>query len=136
MPGFWAYPGTIKFSDNGLFVVADKRSNRVVVVYEAHDNMSSEGFKDLIGSLMLAFQEPTTIAHDKTIYWAFGPGGKIDEQTFQRLAETKNRAPVLITVKLQSSEPISAITSGKFKKTDTYLIFSSGPILEQLHPKP
>lgn len=129
-----AYPGTIKFKEDDLFVVADKSSHRVIVAYEHHEKITSDELKGLIGSLMLAFQEPTTLAHGKTLYWAYGPKGKMDEMTFQQLTEAETKPVILITVKLHSSQPIAAITGAGSTMTDVYLIVSSGPILEQLHP--
>jgi hypothetical protein len=38
----------------------------------------------MVGDLMMQFKEPTAMAHDKLIYWAFDKDGRIPEDLFIR----------------------------------------------------
>ena len=98
--------GTYKFQDDDVFVVADKRTDMVIGIYKQNSEASREEVKKMVGELMMQFQEPTTMAHDKLIYWAFGKDGRISEDLFDQ-ARQSGGEDVLATVKFSSSLPIA-----------------------------
>lgn len=102
-----AYEGTYKFKDNDIFVVAEKSSNMVLAVYQSQENVDRDEMKKIISSLMTRFGEPTTMAHDKLVYWAYKKDGKISEDTYLASKETGN-LDVIATVKLNSTVEIFA----------------------------
>lgn len=98
--------GTYKFQDGDLFVVAGKKTDMVIGIYKQNTEASREEVKKMVGELMMQFEEPTTTAHDKLIYWAFGKDGRISEDLFD-LARESGGEDVLATVKFSSSLPIA-----------------------------
>jgi len=97
--------GSYKFQDGDIFVVADKKTDMVIGIYKQNTEASREDVKEMVGELMLQFQEPTTMAHDKLIYWAFGKDGRISEDLFDQ-ARASGGEDVLATVKFSSTLPI------------------------------
>ncbi|MBU0465128.1 MAG: hypothetical protein KKD21_12205 [Proteobacteria bacterium] len=67
---------TFKFKDKNLYVVAQKTSNRVLVMYEQFEAASQKEIQSLIGDLYMSFDDPTVLAHDKVVYWAYTEKGK------------------------------------------------------------
>ena len=123
-----ATPGTYKFIDANLAVVVDATTHRVMVLFEKFDNISSQAIQDLVGSLFMEYDEPTTSAHDKIVYWAYDTKGKISSQRFDK-AKKKN-LDILATVKLNSSLEVLG-REPTTDKGDVYYIISSPPLLEQ-----
>ena len=108
-----AYPGTIKFKDGDLFVIADKKSNVVIALYKRNRKADKNDFKIMISELMLQYGEPTTEAHGKTIYWNYGADGLISEELY-RTVKSQGQLETLIvlaTVKFSSSENVETITN-------------------------
>jgi len=70
-------PDTFKFKDENLYVVAQKTTNRVLVIYEQIKAASQKKIQDLVGDLYMNFDDPTVLAHDKVVYWAYTKKGKI-----------------------------------------------------------
>lgn len=115
--------GTYKFSDDGVFVVVEEKEHLVLGIYRQRDNAPRSEVKDLAGELMMQFQEPTTTAHNKLIYWAFGKKGPISEERYAD-AKKSGTSNVLATVKFSSSQPIvwePAATEGNKESAVAYI---------------
>ena len=124
-----ASPGTYKFKDNNLYIVADKATDRVLILYERYEPVSSKKIRELVGALFFDFGDPTVMAHDKTIYWAFDEKGKISEEQYREAKASKKPLKTLATVKLDSSHKIMD-GSDPGENSSVYYIVSSGPLLE------
>ncbi len=127
-----ASPGTYKFIDGNLAVVADATTHRVMLLFEKFDDVSSQTIHDLVGSLFMDYDEPTTSAHDKIIYWAYDAKGKISSQKFQKIKSQKKKPDILATVKLNSSLEVLG-REPTTDKGEAYYIISSPPLLKQFH---
>ena len=126
-----ASPGTYKFKDNELYVVVDKATDRVIIIYERYEPASREKIRELVGDLFFVFGEPTVAAHDKTIYWAYDADGKMSEKTYKEAKDQKKVPGFLATVKLNSSHSIVNSTD-PVKDGHVYYIISSEPLLKLL----
>jgi hypothetical protein len=126
-----AGPGTYKFKDYGLYIVADKATDRVLILYERYEPASRKKIRELAGALFFDFGDPTVMAHDKTIYWAFDEKGKISEEQYREAKAIKKPLKTLATVKLDSSHKIMD-SSDPGKGGSVYYIVSSGPLLKLL----
>ncbi len=62
--------------------------------------------KELVGSLFFDFGDPTVMAHDKTVYWAFDAKGRISEQQYRDAKQKNQPLQTLATVKVNSSHKI------------------------------
>ncbi len=124
-----ASPGTYKFKDNNLFVVVDKTTDRVLILYERYELAGREKIRELVGTLFFDFGDPTVMAHDKTIYWAFDEKGKISEENYRKAKQEGRPLKTLATVKLNSSQKIME-KSGAVESGSVYYIVSSDPILK------
>jgi hypothetical protein len=124
-----AGPGTYKFKDNNLYIVADKATDRVLILYERYEPVSGKKIRELVGSLFFDFGDPTVMAHDKIIYWAFDENGKISEEQYRETKATKKPLKTLATVKLDSSEKIMD-NGSDMRGGSVYYIISSEPILK------
>lgn len=98
-------PGTYKFVDGEVFVVAKSDDDLILGIYKDYPVATREDTKQLVGDLMMRFEEPTTMAHDKVIYWAFNQNGKIKEDEYDFSKKT-GETDMIATVKFQSSERI------------------------------
>ena len=124
-----ATPGTFKFKDKNLYVVLEETTHRIIILYEQYEDATAEQVRDLVGSLYLDFGDPTLMAHDKIIYWAFGAKGKLSKKQYQHDKHVKKKLNILATVKLNSD--INVL--GKQEKTkvgNIYFIISSEPVLK------
>ena len=122
---------TFKFKDKNLYVVAQKTSNRVLVMYEQFETASQQKIQDLVGDLSMNFDDPTVLAHDKVVYWAYGEKGKITSKEFDTARQDKKKLTILATVKFMSDINITE----KVKQPvmgHVYYIISSDPILKLL----
>jgi hypothetical protein len=124
-----ASPDTFKFKDDNLFVVAQKSTDRVLVIYEQVENASQKDIQGMVGDLYMQFDDPTLLAHDKIIYWAFGEKGKISTETYNKVKSDQKKLNVLATVKLVSDIKITE-KSKEPVEGPVYYIISSAPILE------
>jgi hypothetical protein len=129
-----AAPGTYKFKDKDLYVVADKATDRVLILYESYEPASRQKMRELVGTLFFDFGDPTVIAHDKTIYWAFDENGKISEEQYRDIKEKGEPLKTLATVKLDSSRKIMD-DSDPEEDGSVYYIVSSEPILKLLNSR-
>ncbi len=96
--------GSYKFQDNGVFIVASSKNDMVIGLYKENPTATQQDLKNMVGKLMMQFEEPTKMAHDKLIYWAFGKEGLIPQDLFD-MAKSAN-SEVLATVKFSSDQPI------------------------------
>lgn len=126
-----ASSGTYKFKDSDLYVVADKATDRVLIIYEHYEPATREKIRELVGDLFFVFGEPTVAAHDKTIYWAYDADGKMSEKTYKEAKDQKKVPEFLATVKLNSSHTIVNSTD-PVKDGNVYYIISSEPLLKLL----
>ena len=129
-----AAPGTYKFKDNDLYVVADRATDRVLILYERYEPASRQKIRELVGTLFFDFGDPTVMAHDKTIYWAFDENGKISEEQYRDIKEKGEPLKTLATVKLDSSRKIMG-DSDPEEDGSVYYIVSSEPILKLLNSR-
>jgi hypothetical protein len=147
---YTAYPGTIKFKDHELFVIADETTHVVIALYKRNKKATQDDFKSTIGGLMMQYGEPTAEAHGKTIYWNYGADGLISEELY-RSAKAEgmlDKLIILATVKFSSSENVDTMSvmkekmevDGKLKKpeeeitSDNYVMIQSD-ILTQKYLK-
>ena len=126
-----ASPGTYKFKDDNLYLVADKATDRVLIIYERYEPATREKIRELVGDLFFVFGEPTVMGHDKTIYWAYDADGKMSEKTYKEAKGQKKVPQFLATVKLSSSHKILDSTD-PVKDGSVYYIISSEPLLKLL----
>lgn len=107
-----AYPGTVKFKDGDIFVIADVESHVVIAVYKRNKEANKNDFKVAISELMLHYGEPTAEAHGKTIYWNFASDGLITEELYRSVKQQGmlETLVVLATVKFTSSENVETMT--------------------------
>ncbi len=124
-------PGTYKFKDNNLYIVADKITDRVLILYERYEPVTSKKIRELVGVLFFDFGDPTVMAHDKTIYWAFDEKGKISEKQYREAKATQKPLKTLATVKLDSTYN-NVETSDPGDNSNVYYIVSSQPLLKLL----
>jgi len=129
-----ASPGTYKFKVNDLYVVVDKKTDRVIIIYERYEPANREKIRELVGDLFFVLGEPTVMAHDKTIYWAFDTDGKMLEKTYKEAKDQKKAPEFLATVKLQSSHKIMD-TADPVKDGNVYYIISSEPLLKLIEKR-
>jgi len=122
-------PRTYKFNDADIFVVVDKATDRVLVLYERYEPIGREKIRELVGNLFFNFGDPTTMAHDKIIYWAFDEKGKISEENYREAKKEGRPLQTLATVKLDSSHRIMDKTRPVVNGS-VYYIISSEPILK------
>jgi hypothetical protein len=104
-----AYTGTYKFVDNDLYVVVDKKTDRILALYKKKKDADKTQLKAMIAELMDRFDAPTTMAHDKLIYWAFNKHGSVSEDDFTTAKKIQQTAKlgIIATVKLNSELEIA-----------------------------
>ncbi len=129
-----ANPWTFKFKDGDLYVVADKATDRVVILYERYEATTIKKVRALVGSLYLDFGDPTVMAHDKIVYWAFSPKGKLTREQYEKAKQTDGQLNILATVKLNSSMKIMG-DSTQSGESSVYYIISSEPALKLIKSK-
>jgi len=129
---------TYKFQDEDIFIVADKKTNLILGVYKEQEKATRRDVKTMVGSLMMDFEEPTVMAHDKMIYWAYDQKGKVSQERFEEARDTGG-FEALATVKFSSTESIflESEKSDKNEETikaegkiaDIYVVITSGPLV-------
>ena len=120
---------TFKFKDKNINVVAQKTSNRVLVIYEQFEDATQKEIQNLVGDLYMNFDDPSVLAHDKVVYWAYTNRGKITSEEFETAREERENLGIIATVKLISEIEIME----KVKESPTgqvYYIISSDPVLK------
>lgn len=126
-----AYEGTYKFSDKDLHIVVSQKDDTVLALYQRQEDADSEQMKRMVSGLMLLYGEPTAMAHDKLVYWAYGKTGKISEDAFNEARGGAGKLEVLATVKLSSEFPIAPEESREPQKGLVYFIISSDRLNEE-----
>jgi len=138
-----AYQDTYKFADNDLFVVVDQTSDRILALYKQKKDASKNQLKEMVVELMGLFDAPTTMAHDKILYWAFNKHGAVTEDDFNVAKKIKQTADlgIIATVKLNSEMEITPDsqegnqeTSGDSIAGQTgsiYFIITSDPMVQE-----
>ena len=137
-----AYQGTYKFADQGVHVVADRKTDRVLALYRRIDQGSREDMKAMVVELMDRFGEPTTMAHGKILYWAFDKKGLVSEERFNQAKQQQATGGlgIIATVKLNSDLEITPdqVDDGKKQAADTsrqkgtlYYIITSQPLVSE-----
>lgn len=130
---------TSKFIDGTVYVVIDKKTKLIIGIYKEKQKASQGDMKIMVGDLMMRFEEPTLLAHDKIIYWAYDRKGKISRDTFEQLRDQSGISPLAI-VKFSSSQPELQDTHSDRQKDDSpprdiYVIISSDPLASLLMAK-
>ena len=137
-----AYEGTYKFRDADLFVVVDKKTDRILALYKRQENVDKNGLKAMVVELMDHFGTPTLLAHDKILYWAFNAHGAISEEDFNKARDAKQipNLGIIATVKLNSDIEITPdsqkekeqITDAQETPRGTvYFVITSDPLVQQ-----
>ena len=129
-----ANPWTFKFRDGDLSLVADKATDRVVIIYERYEATTIKKVQTLVGALYLDFGDPTVMAHDTIIYWVFGPEGKLTREQYKKAKKAGGKLNILATVKLNSSMKIVG-DSTQSSESSVYYIISSEPVLKLIKSK-
>ncbi|GAB4345652.1 MAG: hypothetical protein Kow0089_22860 [Desulfobulbaceae bacterium] len=119
-----SYRDTYSFSDGELRIVAAKQDDTVLALYQRNDRADFEEAKRIVSGLMGLYGNPTTMAHDQLIYWAYGSQGKIDEDSYNKTKGQEGRTEILATVKFSSDFPITDAPAEDLKGT-VYFIISS-----------
>ena len=127
-------PNLYKFKDGGLYIVTEKTTDRVIIMYEQYDETSRKEIRELVGTLFLDFGEPTVFTHDKVIYWAWGQNGKFSSEAFKTAKKKKQPLKVSATVKLNSSLEIMGAKEDK-EPGSVYYIVSSDPALKLIQSR-
>lgn len=130
-----AYEGTYKFSDGELAVVAALEDDTVLAVYQRNEQAGIKQAKKMISGLMGLFGEPTAMAHDKLIYWAYDEEGKIPEGKYEESKNGPAQLQVLATVKFSSSIPIMEENPDGEPQGTVYFIISSDRLTGQFMNK-
>ncbi|MCP4145278.1 MAG: hypothetical protein GY752_08345 [bacterium] len=127
-----SYAGTKKFYVDDYFVIVDEESNLTLAIYKQQEDVRADEVKKMVGFLMDKFDEPTTMAHEKIIYWAFGPAGVISTQTYDDSKDT-GELDILATVKFSSSLEVSPGMSNETveETASIYFIITSDLLLQK-----
>lgn len=106
-----SYPGTVKFKDQDIFVIADQETKVVIALYVRNKQATQDDFKAMVGGLMMRFGEPTVEAHGKTIYWNYAADGLLSEELYRSVKEKGllETLGVLATVKFSSSQNLDEL---------------------------
>lgn len=129
-------PGTIKFQDGDTFVIVQNDTFMVLGLYKQYTDATRQEVKSIIGDLMLRFNEPTTMAHDKLIYWAFNKEGQIAQDEYDFVKKSGD-TEIIATVKFSSTSSIfpdpdpeeKEQTKAEVEQTsDTYVMITSNPL--------
>lgn len=128
--------GTIKFQDGDVFVIARNDDYLVLGIYKEYTGAERQEVKNVVGDLMLRFNEPTTMAHDKLIYWAFNKDGRIDQDDYKSSKQSED-TNIIATVKFHSTSSIFPDPAPKQEKqgnkeaeekADIYVMITSDPL--------
>lgn len=131
--------GTYKFLDGDVNVIAKNDDDMVIGIYKQFESASRDEVKTIVGKLMMRFDEPTTMAHDKLIYWAYNKNGRISQDTYD-FAKQSGGSDIIATVKLQSSQSIfpdpdpqdkdktQEKVDAQQEEADIYVMITSNPL--------
>ncbi len=128
------YQGTIKFKDGDVGVVADAGNKKILALYLENKEAGQEQIKNMVATLMMTFGQPTTMAHEKIVYWAFNEEGLISEDVHS-IAKNVDDLNILATVKFNSKTRFMEKKEGEKKNNSIYCIISSPALLERFTKK-
>ena len=126
-----AYEGTYKFSDGELSIVVAQKDDTILAIYQRKEKAGIDQAKRMISGLMGLYSEPTAMAHDKLVYWAYNETGKIPEEKYNQSRENAEKLEVLATVKFNSDFSITDRTLDEQHKGTIYFIISSDRLSEE-----
>lgn len=131
-----AHQGSYKFKDGELNVVVNQANDVIIGLYKQYPDASMGQIKSVIGDLMFRFGEPTTMAHDKLIYWGFDQNGPVTEDDI-KLSKKNGGAGTIATIKFSSNESIAPdkrdkdgkkLEETEEKKSSVYVMITSDPL--------
>lgn len=125
-----AYEGTYKFNDGEVNVVVSKEDDTILALYQSNKGAGIDQARKMISGLMGLYGEPTAMAHDKLVYWAYGDKGKIAEETYNESRKNGKKLDVLATVKFNSTFSITDETLSEKQEGTIYFIISSDRLSE------
>ncbi len=128
------YQGTMKFIDGDVGVVADASNKRILALYLENKEAGKEQTKNMIATLMMIFGQPTTMAHEKIVYWAFNEDGLISGDVHSK-AKNIDELNILATVKFNSKTQFMEEKEEEGGKNSIYCIVSSPALLERFTKK-
>lgn len=111
--------GTYKFKDGEVFVIAAEDNDIVLGMYKEFENFDPEQLKNIVGSLMFQYGEPTAVAHENMIYWTYNSKGKISQDTFE-FERSNGGAQSLVTIKFSSSDKIGKPSKETLENAEPY----------------
>ena len=120
-----AYEGTYKFSDGDLSIVVAQKDDTVLALYQRKEEAGIDQARKMITGLVGLYSDPTAMAHDKLVYWAYNEAGKIPEEKYNQSRENAEKLDVLATIKFNSDFSITDETLGEQQKGTIYFIISS-----------
>jgi hypothetical protein len=126
-----SYAGTYKFRDDDLFVVAAQNNDTILAIYKRMDEANMDEARLMVSGLMGLYGEPTAMAHDKLIYWAYTADGKIPEETYTKLKDKNQPLDILATVKFSSSFEITAENGDGEESGSIYFIITSESLIRE-----
>ena len=126
-----AYEGTYKFSDGDLSVVVAQKDDTVLALYQRKEEAGIDQARKMITGLVGLYSDPTAMAHDKLVYWAYNEAGKIPEEKYNQSRENAEKLDVLATIKFNSDFSITDETLGEQQKGTIYFIISSDRLSEE-----
>jgi hypothetical protein len=129
------YEGTYKFSDGELSVVVAQKDDTVLALYQRKEEAGIDQARKMISGLVGLYSDPTAMAHDKLVYWAYNETGKIPEEKYNQSRENAEKLDVLATVKFNSDFSITDETPGEQQKGTIYFIISSDRLSEEFMEK-
>jgi len=123
---------TFKFKDKNVNIVAQETSNRVLIIYEQFEDATQQEIQNIVGDLYMNFDDPTVLAHDKVVYWAYTKKGIITSKEFDTARQDRKKLDILATVKFISDIHIMEKIKDSGPATgQIYYIISSDPILKR-----
>ena len=126
-----AYEGTYKFFDGTVYIVASRADDTILALYQRQEDADMGQARIMISGLMGLYGEPTTMAHDKIIYWTYTGEGKVSEEVYNTLRENDKTINVLATVKFNSSFDITSENIEQEQSGSIYFIISSEPLIQE-----
>ncbi len=78
-----------RFKDKSLNIVADKATDRVLVMFEQFEKIDQQTVQNLVGELFVTDGDPTVSANDMVVYWAWGEKERFTAEQFQWGKEKK-----------------------------------------------
>ena len=121
----------MKFPSGDAVVVADEKTHLILAIYQSREEVRADDVKQMVGHLVNRFGAPTTMAHGKLIYWAFGKTGKIDGEAYLEAKDT-GVIDILATVKFNSTLDLNpGMDIDNMEETGTiYYIITSDRLLD------